>query len=87
MVLTLAMSQVNDFSFLLFLFGAPRVCLSDNDKCYKNTTRIRILWPFWTYAKMTNFQVSDLYGSILLLGRHKNDLKKKNYCNMRRLSP
>ena len=26
-VLALAMSQVNDYSFLLFLFGAPRVCL------------------------------------------------------------
>ena len=28
---TLAMSQVNDYSFLLFLFGVPRVCLSDGD--------------------------------------------------------
>ena len=26
-VLTLAMSQVNDYSFLLFLFGVPRCCL------------------------------------------------------------
>ena len=25
--LTLAMSQVNDYSFLLFLFGVPGVCL------------------------------------------------------------
>ena len=39
---TLAMSQVNDFSFLLFLFGALRVCLWVEIKHYENTIRIRI---------------------------------------------
>ena len=29
--LTLAMSQVNDYSFLLCLYGAPGVCLSNGD--------------------------------------------------------
>ena len=42
MVLTLAMSEVNDYSSLLFLFGAPRVCLYMEIKCHKNTVRIRI---------------------------------------------
>ena len=39
--LTLAMSQVYDYSFLL-LFGAPRVCLWIEIRRYKNTIRIRI---------------------------------------------
>ena len=42
-VLTLAMSQVYDYSFLL-LFGAPRVCLWIEIRRYKNTIRIRILF-------------------------------------------
>ena len=37
--LTLAMSQVYDYSFLL-LFGAPRVCLWIEIRRYKNTIRI-----------------------------------------------
>ena len=40
MALTLAMSQVYDYSFLL-LFGAPRVCLWIEIRRYKNTIRIR----------------------------------------------
>ena len=40
--LTLAMSQVYDYSFLL-LFGAPRVCLWIEIRRYKNTIRIRII--------------------------------------------
>ena len=39
--LTLAMSQVYDYSFLL-LFGAPRACLWIEIRRYKNTIRIRI---------------------------------------------
>ena len=42
MALIPAMSKVNDYQFLLFLFGAPRVCLYMEIKPYKNTTRIRI---------------------------------------------
>ena len=42
MLLTPAMSQVDDKSFLLFLYGAPRVCLLIGIKCYENATRIRI---------------------------------------------
>ena len=38
---TLAMSQGNDYSFLLFWFGAPRVCLLMEIKRHKNTFRIR----------------------------------------------
>ena len=37
--LTPAMSQVNDYSFLLFLHGAPRVCLWMEIKRYKTTIR------------------------------------------------
>ena len=37
--LTLAMSQVYDYSFLL-LFGAPRVCLRIEIRRYKNTIRM-----------------------------------------------
>ena len=33
------MSQVKEFSFLLFLYGAPRVCHKIEIKCYKNTIR------------------------------------------------
>ena len=46
MTLTPAMSQVNDCQFLLFLFGAPRVCLWMKIKCYKNTITIKHDWVF-----------------------------------------
>ena len=39
---TPAMSQIYDYSFLLFLFGALGVCLEMETKRYKNTIRIRI---------------------------------------------
>ena len=39
---TLTMSQVYDFSFLLFLFGAVRLCIEKEIKCHKNTITIRI---------------------------------------------
>ena len=39
--LTLAMSQVYDYSFLL-LFGAPRVCLWIEIRRYKNTIGLRM---------------------------------------------
>ena len=42
MLLIPAMSQVNNYSFLLFLYGAPRICLLRDIKRYKNTIRIRI---------------------------------------------
>ena len=40
MALIPAMSQVNDYRFPVFLFGAPKVCLLMEIKCYKNTIKI-----------------------------------------------
>ena len=41
MVLNLAMSQVNDYSFLLFLFGVLRICHYREIKFYKITIKIK----------------------------------------------
>ena len=41
-VLTSVMFQVNDYGFLLFLYGAPRVCLQMEIKHYKYTIAIII---------------------------------------------
>ena len=57
--LTLAMSQVYDYRFLL-LFGAPRVCLWIEIGRYKNTIRIRIR----TFVSFSSFT------SILKLKTH-----------------
>ena len=40
MAQTLTTSQVNDYSFLLFQVGVPRVCLYMEIKCCKNIIRI-----------------------------------------------
>ena len=37
------MSQVSDYSFVLFLYSAPRVCLLLAIKHYKNILRVRIM--------------------------------------------
>ena len=60
--MTPAMSQVNDYSCLLYLYGLPRACLWMEIKHYKNTVRIcfseRTPWYFLVTSHLHHTAVS-----------------------------
>ena len=75
MALTPAVSQVNDYSLLLFLYGAPRVCLQMEIKHNKNIIRIRIfhiISRIYNINQISNFSLGQVifFGSYWSCGNH-----------------